>query len=140
MSLFTLQTDTLQIHLSKLPSQKKNYPSQCDSVGLVSPTNGEVAGSIPSQGTCLGCRSIPSWGVYKGIQSMFLSHINVSLRLSLPPFLSKIRNNKIFKKHPVSMYNYDLCKSLPGTIIFQNTTFIEDDTVFRGGSHQSLPG
>ena len=53
--------------------------------------NQNVAGSIPDQGTCLGCRFSPRSGVLGRVQEapdlMFLSHIDVSLPLFLPPFL-----------------------------------------------------
>ena len=42
-----------------------------------------VAGSIPSQGTCLGCGPGPQYG-----ESERQPHIAVSLPLFLPPFLS----------------------------------------------------
>ena len=45
--------------------------------------NQRVAGSIPSQGTCLGCRPGPQQGVCKR-----QPHIDVSLPLFLLPFLS----------------------------------------------------
>ena len=41
------------------------------------PVNQRVSGSIPSQGTCLGCG-------LRGNPLMFLSHIDVSLPFSLP--------------------------------------------------------
>ena len=53
------------------------------------PANHTVTGLIPSQGTCLGCRP-------RGNPSMFLSHIDVSLFLFLPPLSIEI--NKILKK------------------------------------------
>ena len=40
------------------------------------PANQEVAGSIPSQGTCLGCRR---WGWARDYRYTYLSHIDVSL-------------------------------------------------------------
>ena len=46
------------------------------------PVNQRVTGSIPSQGTCLGCRHIPSRGRAKG------NHTDVSLPLFHPPFPS----------------------------------------------------
>ena len=46
------------------------------------PANQEVAGSIPSQGTCLDCRPGPPLVVCEAKWLMFLSHIDVSL----PPF------------------------------------------------------
>ena len=58
------------------------------------PMNQGVAGSIPSQGTCLGCRPGPQWGACERqpITLMFLSF------LLLPfPSLSKLIN-KIFTK------------------------------------------
>ena len=45
--------------------------------------NQSVAGSIPSQGTCLGCRPGPQKGVHER-----QPHTAVSLPLFLPPFLS----------------------------------------------------
>ena len=47
------------------------------------PTNQRVIGSIPGQGTCLGCEPGPRWGMYKR-----QPHIAVSLPLFLPPFSS----------------------------------------------------
>ena len=52
------------------------------------PVNQKVTGLIPSQGTCLGHRPDPGWGAVRGSQMIFLSHINVSLPLFLPPFPS----------------------------------------------------
>ena len=48
------------------------------------PENQRVTGSIPSQGTCLGCGPGPQWGLHER-----QPHINVSLPLFLPPFPSK---------------------------------------------------
>ena len=49
------------------------------------PANQRVAGSIPSQGTCLGCIHGPQYGVHEG-----QPHIEVrSLSFSLPSLLSK---------------------------------------------------
>ena len=55
------------------------------------PANQRVASLIPSQGTCLGCglcALTPSGRLLKaeGNRWMFLSHIDVSLPLFLPPF------------------------------------------------------
>ena len=47
------------------------------------PVNQMVAGSIPSQGTCLGCGTGPQWGAHKR-----QPHIDVSLPPFLPPFPS----------------------------------------------------
>ena len=47
------------------------------------PVNQGVTGSIPSQGTCLGCGPGPQWGVWKR-----QPHIDVSHLLFLPPFPS----------------------------------------------------
>ena len=52
------------------------------------PEKQKVMGSIHSQGTCLSCRPGPQLGAWRGNRSMFLSHINVSLPLFLPPFPS----------------------------------------------------
>ena len=46
------------------------------------PVNQRVDGSIPSQGTCLGCRPGPELGLCEG-----QPHIDVSIPLFLPPFL-----------------------------------------------------
>ena len=49
------------------------------------PANRKVVGSIPSQGTCLGCGPGPWWGTHEG-----QPHTDVSLPFFLPPFpLSK---------------------------------------------------
>ena len=52
------------------------------------PANQRVTGSIPSQGTCLGCRPGPQGGVVRGnhtvIETMFLS-----LSFSFPSPLSR---------------------------------------------------
>ena len=45
------------------------------------PANPRVAGSIPSQDTCLGFGPGPQWGMHKR-----QPHIDVSLPLFLPPF------------------------------------------------------
>ena len=72
----------------------------------VLPCNQKVVGSIPSEGTCLGCR-FGAWSGYTqeatNHQSMFLSHIYFSLFLpSFPispslssslPHLSKINKH-----------------------------------------------
>ena len=54
------------------------------------PVRQRVAGSIPSQGTCLGCRPGPRWGACER-----QPHIDVSLPLFLPPFLSLFKHKKI---------------------------------------------
>ena len=54
------------------------------------PVRQRVAGSIPSQGTCLGCRPGPRWGACER-----QPHIDVSLPLFLPPFLSLFKRKKI---------------------------------------------
>ena len=45
------------------------------------PANQRVSGSIPSQGTCLGCRPGPQWGACER-----QPYIDVSLPLFLLPF------------------------------------------------------
>ena len=47
------------------------------------PANQRVTGSIPSQGTCLGCRPGPQWGTHER-----QPHMDVFLPLFLPPFSS----------------------------------------------------
>ena len=47
------------------------------------PANPRFVGSIPSQGTCLGCGPGPQWGAHEG-----QPHIDVSLALFLSPFPS----------------------------------------------------
>ena len=51
--------------------------------------NQRVAGSIPSQDTCLGCGPGPQWGAHKR-----QPHIDVSLPLFLHPFPSLEINKK----------------------------------------------
>ena len=55
------------------------------------PANQKVIGSIPGQGTCLGCGPVLHLGHARGNQSMYLLHIDVSLSLSSSPssYLSK---------------------------------------------------
>ena len=49
--------------------------------------NQKITVSIPGQGTCLGCLArSPDGGIQEATN--LLSHINVSLRLFLPPFPS----------------------------------------------------
>ena len=58
------------------------------------PANQKVAGSDPNQGTYLGCRPGPLWGIHER-----QPHIDVSLSLSLSPSLPlSLKINKIFKK------------------------------------------
>ena len=54
-------------------------------------TNKSVTSSIPSQGTCLGCRPGPQWRAHER-----QPHIDVSLPLFLPPFPLSIKISKIF--------------------------------------------
>ena len=53
----------------------------------IKPVNERVAGSIPSQGTCLSGRFGGDMGAYNR-QPIDVSHISVSLLLHLPPFPS----------------------------------------------------
>ena len=64
-----------------LTHQDKN--SAVDAVGQWIECSLSVTGSIPSQGTGLGCRPSPQQGVREG-----QPHIDVSLPLFLPPFPS----------------------------------------------------
>ena len=63
-------------------------------VGYI-PAKGTVTGLIPSQSPYLGCR----FGSYRahprGNKSMFVSHIDVSIPLFIPPF-PPLKVNKIF--------------------------------------------
>ena len=52
------------------------------------PKNRRVTSSIPSQGTCLGCRQVPGWGHVRGNLLMYINHNDVSLPPFLPPFPS----------------------------------------------------
>ena len=62
-------------------------PGWCGSVDCMPAYEPTVAGSIPNQGTCLGCWSGPWWGVRKR-----QPHIDVSLPLfPLPSLLSKTK-------------------------------------------------
>ena len=47
------------------------------------PVNPKIAGSIPSQGTCLGCGPGPQQGAHER-----QLHVGISLPLFLPPFSS----------------------------------------------------
>ena len=55
-------------------------PDWCSSMDWARAANQRVAGSIPSQGTCLGCRPIPSGGRVRGNHTLMF----LSLSLSLP--------------------------------------------------------
>lgn len=74
--------------------KNKKSPGWCGSVDGVEcwPVNGKVTGLIPGRDTCLGCGPGPYLEPcerhVKGSQSMYLSHIDVSLRLFLPSFPS----------------------------------------------------
>ena len=57
------------------------------------PANQRVAGSIPSQGSCLGCGPCPQQGVHKR-----QPHIDVSFLFPLPSPLSKNKKIKSLKK------------------------------------------
>ena len=60
------------------------------------PANRQVTGSIPSQGTCLGCRPGPQLAeCEKQLMSVSLACFSPSLSQS-PPFSLKV--NKIFEK------------------------------------------
>ena len=55
------------------------------------PANQRVTSSIPSQGTCLGCRAGSQWGLVRGNHTLMFLSLSPSLPLSL-----KIN---LFKKH-----------------------------------------
>ena len=63
------------------------------------PANQRVASSSPSQGTCLGCRPGPQWGVRER-----QPHTDVSLPLFLPifPFL-KVNKQNLLKNSALSI-------------------------------------
>ena len=80
--------------------------------------NQKVAGSIPSQGTCLGCGPGPHLGCARSSQSVSLLHIYfLSLSPSYPPLYLKI--NKIFKKEKEAALN-----KIKWNILKINTTTI----------------
>ena len=57
------------------------------------PANKKVAGSIPSQGMCLGCGQVPSWGHGRDNQPMFLSHTDISFSIPSPHSKNKFKKN-----------------------------------------------
>ena len=65
---------------------KNSYfsPDWCSSVDWVQDVNQRVASSIPSQGTCPGCRPGPQYGARKR-----QPHIDISLSFSFSSPLSK---------------------------------------------------
>ena len=63
--------------------QTQKGPGWCGSVYWAWASDQGVAGSVPSQGTCLGCRPGPQWGLREG-----QPHIDACLPLFLPPFPS----------------------------------------------------
>ena len=73
-----------------IPAIENVFPALAGVAGWIECqcANRRVAGSIPGQGTCLGCG-------LRGNPSMFFSHIDVSLPLFLSSPVSK---NKILKK------------------------------------------
>ena len=56
------------------------------------PVSQRVSGSVPGQGTCLGCGLDPQWGCVRG------NHTVMFLSLFLPPFSLQNKINKILKK------------------------------------------
>ena len=67
-----------------------NSPVWCGSVAGHHPANQGVAGSIPGQGTCRGCRPGPPFrGIVATNQCFSLTSISLSLSLSLLAPLSK---------------------------------------------------
>ena len=56
--------------------------------------NQRVAGSIPSQGTCLVAGQVPSWGHARGNHALMF----FSLSFSLPSLLSKNKIKSLKKK------------------------------------------
>ena len=73
-------------------------PGCCGSMDWVLAWEPKGTGSIPSQGTCLGCRPGPQLWVCERQRSMYLSRIDVSFPLFLPSFPLSLKVNKIFKK------------------------------------------
>ena len=65
--------------------KKKNkvQPGWCSSVDWVQVVNQRVASSIPSQGTCLGCRPGPQWGHIRGNHTPRFLSLSFSLSSSL---------------------------------------------------------
>lgn len=70
-------------------------PGQVVSWFTCCPIHQKVLDLIPGKGTYLGCGSIPSQGKLWEATYQCFSHIDVSLSLSLSPFLSL----KIQQKH-----------------------------------------
>ena len=62
--------------------------------------NQKVAGSVLIRAHAWVAGQVPGWGHVRGNQLMFLSHINVSLPLFLPPSLPlSLKVNKILKRN-----------------------------------------
>ena len=68
----------------KKKKREEIRPGWCGSVDWARAANLRVTGSIPSQGTCLGCRPHPQWGPHER-----QPHIDISLSFSFPSPLSK---------------------------------------------------
>ena len=78
----------LNRHFSKDTIQMAGLTGEARLIGHLS-TKQKAASSVPSQGTCLGCGLVPSWGARKRQPvDVSLSHIDASLPLFLPPFPS----------------------------------------------------
>ena len=85
------------------------------------PMNQRVTGSIPSQGTCLGCKPGLWWGmVVSGNHTLMF----LSLSFSLPSPLSKNKINTIFNKIKNKwLETHYLEHHLSHTINYQNCEF-----------------
>ena len=91
--------------------------------------NRKVTGSIPGQGTCLGCSSVPSWGCARGNRSKFLSHIDaLSPSFFLPSPLSKTQTEK--KKH-LANHVVNKCVVIPPLLFQSRFSIILKILVFR---------
>ena len=67
----------------------------------------KFAGSIPSQGTCLGCGFDPLVGACRRNQWLFLAHADVSLSLSCPfPVTSIMKYPWVRSKKKTRYVNY----------------------------------
>ena len=83
---FGLYKKVIRVYRVYLRLVVKPWPLWLSWLGII-PTNQKVMGSITNWGTCLGCQFHPQLGCIQRINRlMFLSHIDVSLLLYLPPY------------------------------------------------------
>ena len=62
------------------------------------PADQKVTSSIPGRGTCLGCSSVPGWGLQEAPDGCFSPSLSPSLPLSLKKLVKNFKKKKDFTK------------------------------------------